>query len=100
MAAFQRRRDEYTRPMFDLLAFTSKMDKVVSSGVDLGTPLFRAIARQPEEATRYIGMFNGATPVRSFINPLNLARIVMRDQIRNELPHQIDQVSRRLRGTA
>jgi len=36
----------------------------------------------PEEAMRYIGIYCGATAVGDFFNPLNLARIVAKDTLR------------------
>jgi 2-polyprenyl-6-methoxyphenol hydroxylase-like FAD-dependent oxidoreductase len=86
MAEYQRRRDMFTRPIYNLVAIGSQMQWAVESGIDVGTPLFRAIARQPDMASRYVGIFSGATPVTSFFNPLNIARIVVRDGIRHELP--------------
>lgn len=86
MAEYQRRRDALTRPMYDLVAFGSQMQNAPAIGQDIGNALFKAISRQPRVATRYIGMFNGATSVRAFMHPLNLARIFVEDQLRNELP--------------
>ena len=54
--------------------------------MELGNVLFRAIARQPDVAARYVGMFNGSTSVRSFMNPVNLAGVIVKDGLRNELP--------------
>lgn len=96
LAQYQRRRDAETRPMFDLVQFGVQMQQlgqgsalVQQLGQELGTRLLRAIARQPEEAARYVGMFSGATPVRAFLHPLNLSRIMLADGLRHELPRLI-----------
>lgn len=89
MAEYQRQRDAATRPFFNLTAMGTQMQEaawMVDIGLDFGTPILKAIARQPEAASQYIGMFNGATPVAAFLNPLNIAQIVVRDTMRNELP--------------
>jgi 2-polyprenyl-6-methoxyphenol hydroxylase-like FAD-dependent oxidoreductase len=95
MAEYQRQRDAATRPMWDLVAFGAQMQQVQhlegplqDLGIALNTALFRAIARQPRVAAQYVGMFSGATPVRSFMNPVNLARVLVRDTLRNELPRR------------
>lgn len=92
MAEYQRRRDAATRPIYNLVAMGSQMQWAVEAGIDLGTPLFKAIARQPEAAQQYVGIFSGATPVAAFFNPLNLARIVVRDGVRHELPRMLGTV--------
>lgn len=96
MHEYQRRRDASSRPIYNLVAATSQMQGTIQSaanmGFDLnriGTSLFRAVARQPEAAQQYVGIFSGATPVAAFFNPLNLARIIVRDGVRNELPRML-----------
>ena len=92
MAEYQRGRDAATRPFFNLTAMGAQAQDlawVADWGIDLGTPIFKAIARQPEAAQQYVGMFNGATPVAAFLNPFNIARIVVRDNLRNELPRAL-----------
>lgn len=95
MAEYQRQRDAATRPMWELIAFSAQMQQVQQQegplqdlGMTLGNALFRAIARQPRVAAQYVGMFSGATPVRSFMNPVNLARVLVEDTLRNELPRR------------
>ncbi|MBC8160380.1 MAG: FAD-dependent monooxygenase [Roseiflexaceae bacterium] len=84
MAEYQRRRDAATRPIYNLVALgtqAQQMSWMGDLGVDLGTPIFKAIARQPATVQQYIGIFNGATPVSSFFNPLNLTRIMVRSVV-------------------
>ena len=85
MAGYQRRRDAATRPIYNLVALgaqAQQMSWMTDIGVNLGTPIFKAIARQPEIAQEYIGIFNGATTVGAFFNPLNLTRIMVRSAMR------------------
>lgn len=86
MADYQRRRDAETRPMYNLIAFGSRTQAAVEAGIDPWTPLFQAIARRPEVATHYIGIYNGATRISEFFHPLNLARILIEDGLRYQLP--------------
>jgi hypothetical protein len=88
MAGYQRRRDAATRPMYDLLGFGERMRWTAELGIDIGTPLFRAIARRPEIASQYVGMYNGATSVNRFLHPLNLLRILLEDQLYYQMPQQ------------
>lgn len=86
MAAYQQQRDADTRPMYNLIKLGLRFRSAAEAGIDIGMPLLRAIARRPEVATNYIGIYNGATPVGAFFNPLNLARIMLEDSLRYELP--------------
>lgn len=89
MAEYQQRRDAETRPMYDLIAFGARVQPAVEAGLDIWTPLFQAISRQPDAATHYIGIYNGATQVSEFFHPLNLARILIKDGLRYRLPRLI-----------
>jgi 2-polyprenyl-6-methoxyphenol hydroxylase-like FAD-dependent oxidoreductase len=86
MAEYQRQRDQETRPIYNLVAFGEQMERSADMGIDLGTPLFRAIARQPYQAQRYVGIFSGATTVAAFFNPFNIASILIEDGLRYQLP--------------
>jgi 2-polyprenyl-6-methoxyphenol hydroxylase-like FAD-dependent oxidoreductase len=89
MAEYQRQRDAETRPMYDFLAFSERLQQAAEAGLDLSTPLMRAIARQPKTAMRYAGIYSGATPVQAFFNPLNLARIMLADGLHYLVPQLI-----------
>ena len=92
MADYQRQRDAATRPIYNLTAMGTQaqsMAWIADMGIDIGTPIFRAIARQPEVAQQYVGMFSGATTVAAFFNPLNIAQIIVRDGVRNQLPQAL-----------
>lgn len=87
MAAYHRKRDAETRPMYNFIAVGEQMQQIPPEvGMFIGTLVFRAIARQPDVSRRYVGMFNGATSIESFTHPLNLTRIVIQDGLQNELP--------------
>jgi 2-polyprenyl-6-methoxyphenol hydroxylase-like FAD-dependent oxidoreductase len=86
MAEYQRQRDEATRPIYNLLRFSGRLQSIAESGIDLGTPLMQAIARQPAVASRYIGIYSGATRVDQFFNPLHLAQLMVADGLRHQLP--------------
>lgn len=100
MAGYQRLRDRETRPMFNMIKLSAMLTPLVESGLKGGpnvmAPLMQAIARQPEVASRYIGIFNGATRMTQFFNPLYLAYIVATDVVRNELPTLPERVRQRL----
>lgn len=81
MADYQRQRDAETRPMYNLIGFSRRMQPAVNAGLDIWTPLFQAIARHPKVTSQYAGIFNGATQVNEFFHPLNLARIMLTDRI-------------------
>ena len=87
MARYQWQRDAATRPMYNLLTFSARLQSVAEAGLDLGTPLMQAIARRPEVASRYIGIYSGATAVGEFFNPFQLARLMIEDGLRYQLPH-------------
>jgi flavin-dependent dehydrogenase len=88
MAAYQRRRDAYTRPFYDMIAAGERFASLARSGIDIGPPFLRAIARRPAVATRYVGIFNGVTPVSAFFSPLAMARLLLEDQLLYELPQR------------
>lgn len=86
LADYQRRRDAETRPMYNLVAFGNRVQPAVDAGLDIWTPLFQAISRHAEVATHYIGIYNGATRVDEFFNPINVARIMVKDSLHYQLP--------------
>lgn len=88
LARYQQQRDAASRPLYDMLNLGRRVAWFAQRGIDLGTPLMQAIARRPAVASRYIGMYNGATPVAEFLHPLNLARILVEDQVLYGVPAQ------------
>ncbi|HMQ34261.1 MAG TPA: FAD-dependent monooxygenase, partial [Chloroflexaceae bacterium] len=88
MAAYQRHRDAYARPIYDMVAMGEQFEGLARAGLDLGPLFLKAIARSPELSSRYIGIFNGATPVAAFFHPLSMARLLVEDQLRHELPQR------------
>ncbi len=86
MAEYQRQRDAYTRPMYDMLKTGRQFAALAMNGIDIGMPFLRAIARHPEISSRYIGIYSGATPVSEFFSPINIVRLLIEDNLRYELP--------------
>ncbi|NJM08304.1 hypothetical protein HC891_22185 [Candidatus Gracilibacteria bacterium] len=95
LTEYQQRRDEETRPMFDLVAFGARAQAgefaTLPFGSVLGglalqfnTRLLRAIADDPAISSRYVGIFNGATPIGDFYNPANLATLLLNDSLRHD----------------
>lgn len=89
MAWYQQQRDAESRPLYDLLALGERFEWLAKLGLDIGTPLMQAIARRPHITSEYIGMYNGATQVKQFLHPLNLARILVEDQLLSRLAQHI-----------
>ena len=84
MADFQRQRDAETLPMYNLTRAASQFQSggAASFGMTLATMFGEVVARNPDIAQSYIGIFNGATPIPAFFNPLNIARILATDAAR------------------
>lgn len=91
---FWQQRDRETRPMYDFTANAAKMRPFFENpvGRSVATMINDALNRQPEEATRYIGIYCGATDVGSFFNPMNLLRIVANDAVRQALDRRLRSV--------
>jgi 2-polyprenyl-6-methoxyphenol hydroxylase-like FAD-dependent oxidoreductase len=100
MAEYQRQRDRETRPMYNMIKFAAQFtpvaETIIETGLNPAAPLMRAIARQPEVARHYIGIFNGATRIRDFFHPVNLAYVMASDLVWHQLPA----VQRKLTGRA
>jgi len=71
-AGYQRARDKAARPMYD---FTVRLAQMRAS-----TPaelrMFRALADSREDADLFVGVLTGAVPLRSFMSPGYLIRLV------------------------
>jgi 2-polyprenyl-6-methoxyphenol hydroxylase-like FAD-dependent oxidoreductase len=72
LAGYQRRRDAAARPMYD---FTTEL-------ATFGPPtaaqraLFGALAGRPAEIDRFLGVLTGAVPLRDYLGPANLLRVI------------------------
>jgi 2-polyprenyl-6-methoxyphenol hydroxylase-like FAD-dependent oxidoreductase len=84
MAGFQRQRDAETLPMYNLTRTASQLQDgaVANISATLMTAFGEVVGRNPDIATSYIGIFNGATPIPQFFHPLNIARILATDAAR------------------
>ncbi|MFI5890223.1 NAD(P)/FAD-dependent oxidoreductase [Actinoplanes sp. NPDC051513] len=68
---YHRARDAARRPIYDLTA------RIAAFRPDLaGEILFPALAKDPAQVTRFLGVLTGTMPVRDFFDPRNLRRIV------------------------
>lgn len=93
---YQQQRDAITRPMYNMLALGERFAWFAKRGIDIGTPLMQAIARRPDVTSRYVGMYNGATPVHEFLHPLHLTRIMVEDRIYYGVPRHLRTLSRHI----
>jgi 2-polyprenyl-6-methoxyphenol hydroxylase-like FAD-dependent oxidoreductase len=91
--AYQQLRDSETRPMFNLVSFGARAQSGEFAELPFGGILgglalqfnrrmLRAIADDPAISSRYVGIFNGATPISTFYNPANLAALLLNDSLR------------------
>jgi 2-polyprenyl-6-methoxyphenol hydroxylase-like FAD-dependent oxidoreductase len=71
MAAYHRRRDAERRPMYDLTAGLASFRPDPA-----GATLFPAIAADPAQVSRFLGVLTGTVPVAEFFAPGNLRRVV------------------------
>jgi 2-polyprenyl-6-methoxyphenol hydroxylase-like FAD-dependent oxidoreductase len=95
LADYQQRRDAETRPMFDLVAFGARAQSGAFADLPFGSILgglavqfnrrmLRAIADDPALSSRYVGIFNGATPISDFYSPTNLTTLLLNDSLRHD----------------
>src|SRR5215475_7516275 len=72
LARYHRARDRAARPMYD---FTARL-AAVSPPTPAETALFRAIARRQEDADMFLGVLAGSVPLRQFMSPRTMVRLV------------------------
>jgi flavin-dependent dehydrogenase len=84
MGGFQRARDAETLPMYNLTRTASQLGEggAASFGMALTAAFGQVVARNPDIASSYVGIFNGATTIPEFFHPLNIARILATDAAR------------------
>jgi 2-polyprenyl-6-methoxyphenol hydroxylase-like FAD-dependent oxidoreductase len=72
LAGYQRARDRAAKPMYD---FTARLARLAPpSPAELA--LFRALSRRQEDADQFVGTLAGAVPLREFMSPGNVIRLV------------------------
>jgi 2-polyprenyl-6-methoxyphenol hydroxylase-like FAD-dependent oxidoreductase len=71
LPAYHRRRDAERRPMYDLTAGLAAFRPDPA-----GATLFPAIAADPAQVSRFLGVLTGMVPVGEFFTPGNLRRVV------------------------
>lgn len=72
LASYQRDRDRAVRPMYD---FTARLARL-SPPSPGETGLFQAVAADPQAAEEFIGALTGTVPLRQFMSPRRIARLV------------------------
>jgi hypothetical protein len=72
LADYQRQRDHAAKPMYD---FTVRLARIAPpSPAELA--LFQALSRRQEDADQFVGALTGAVPLREFMSPANIVRLV------------------------
>jgi len=69
---YHRARDRAARPMYD---FTARL-AAVSPPTPAEIALFRALARRQEDADMFVGALAGSVPLRQFMSPRTMVRLV------------------------
>jgi 2-polyprenyl-6-methoxyphenol hydroxylase-like FAD-dependent oxidoreductase len=72
LAGYERGRDRATRPMFD---FTTQL-AALAPQQPAERRLFAALAAEPEQTDRFIAALTGTLPLRQFMSPVNLVKLV------------------------
>jgi 2-polyprenyl-6-methoxyphenol hydroxylase-like FAD-dependent oxidoreductase len=72
LTRYQRRRDRAARPMYDFTAQLAALRPVQPAEL----ALFRALARSQADTDQFIAAITGALPLRRFMSPANLIRLV------------------------
>jgi 2-polyprenyl-6-methoxyphenol hydroxylase-like FAD-dependent oxidoreductase len=72
MAEYQRQRDHAVLPMYD---FTTELASLAPPRPEAAA-LFEALAGRQEEIDRFLGALTGAIPLRDYMSPVNLMRII------------------------
>ncbi|HEY7146068.1 MAG TPA: NAD(P)/FAD-dependent oxidoreductase [Streptosporangiaceae bacterium] len=69
---YHRARDAAARPMYD---FTARL-AAISPPLPAETALFRRLSQRQQDADAFIGALTGAVPLRQFMSPANIVRLV------------------------
>jgi len=72
LGRYHRARDRAARPMYD---FTARL-AAVSPPSSAEMALFRALARRQQDADAFAGVLTGAVPLRQFMSPRTMVRLV------------------------
>jgi len=72
LGRYHRARDRATRPMYD---FTGRLAALAPPRA-AEMALFQAIGRRQEDADRFIGALTGSVPLRAFMSPRTIVRLV------------------------
>ena len=72
LRGYHRARDRAARPMYD---FTARL-AAISPPTPAEMALFRALARRQEDADMFLGVLAGSVPLRQFMSPRTMVRLV------------------------
>jgi 2-polyprenyl-6-methoxyphenol hydroxylase-like FAD-dependent oxidoreductase len=72
LGRYHRARDRAAKPMYD---FTSRL-AAIAPPQPAEMALFRALAQRPEDADRFVGVLTGSVPLREFMSPRTIVRLV------------------------
>src|SRR6185437_12682073 len=72
LRGYHRARDRAARPMYD---FTARL-AAISPPRPAEMALFRALARRQEDSDMFLGVLAGSVPLRQFMSPRTMARLV------------------------
>ena len=91
LARYHRARDRAARPMYDFTARLAAVNPPTPSEMTL----FRAIARRQEDADMFLGVLAGSIPLRQFMSPRTMTRLVgpggfARLMLAQARPHRAD----------
>jgi flavin-dependent dehydrogenase len=78
LAGYEQRRNERAGPLYEFTIRSASFQPVPQEQV----MLFRALLGNQEDTNRFLGLINGLTPIREFMAPENLGRIMLQAQQR------------------
>ncbi len=72
LGQYHRARDKAARPMYD---FTARL-AAIAPPTSAETAMFQALSRRQQDADAFVGALTGAVPLREFMSPRNMVRLV------------------------
>jgi flavin-dependent dehydrogenase len=72
LGQYHRTRDKAARPMYD---FTARL-AAIAPPIPAEMAMFQALSRRQQDADAFVGALTGAVPLREFMSPRNMVRLV------------------------
>jgi flavin-dependent dehydrogenase len=72
LGQYHRARDKAARPMYDFTARIAAIKPTAPAEI----ALFQALSQRQEDSDAFVGMLTGAVPMREFMSPKNMIRLV------------------------